>query len=91
MMHGDKKKAVGIILSRMNPEGKMAEGGVVKNEAGIDPQDAALHAHASDMMSAIHNKSPGDLVRAMKNFMEEHQLHEDKDDETPSDYSPEEK
>lgn len=84
----DRKKAVGLIISKMHPDNKMSDGGEVKNEVEMDVKDSALHEHAKDIFSAIHNKSPHEFVQAMKNFMEEHQLHQDKEGEEPSDYSP---
>lgn len=91
MMIPDKKKAMGVILSRYKPDGTMSEGGEVKNEVEMDVKNSALHSHAADMITAIHNKSPSEFVSAMNNFLEEHQLHQDEpesDKEEPSDYSP---
>lgn len=84
----DRKKAVGVIISRMKPDGAMHEGGEVKNEEQVDPNMEAFHSHAQSIMSAIHNKSPGEFVSAMKNFLAEHEAHQDKDEQEPSDYSP---
>ncbi len=83
----DKKKAVGIILAK-HKDGGMAHGGVVNNEQQIDPNMEAFHSHAQSIMSAIHNKSPAELVSAMRNFLDEHEMHQDQDGEEPSDYSP---
>lgn len=89
MIIPSKKKAVSVIISKMRPDGSMNEGGEVKNEVEADVKDSALHSHAEDMISAIHNKSPSDLMHAMRNFLSEHELHEEKSEEDPSDYSPE--
>lgn len=88
MILPEKKKAVGIILAKYKPDGSMAHGGVVNNEEQVDPNMEAFHSHAQSIMSAINNKSPAELVSAMKNFIEEHQMHQDKDGEEPSDYKP---
>lgn len=87
-MFPEKKKAVGIIISKYGKDGKYKDGGEVRDEHELEPGKAALHEHASDMISAFHNKSPSDLLRAMDNFLKEHQLHADKDGEEPSDYKP---
>jgi len=78
------KKPIGIIISKMHKDAKMSEGGEVKNEVEANVRDNALHSHAEDIMSSIHNKSPGDLVRAMKNFLEEHGLHQEQDEDDSS-------
>lgn len=87
MMIPSKKKAIGVILSKYKPDGTYSDGGEVKNEVAMDVEHSALHSHAEDMIHAFHNKSPADLVRAMNNFMEEHELHQEKEVEEPSDYS----
>lgn len=88
MIIPDKKKAVGVILSKYKPDGTYADGGEVKNEEQVMPDMEAFHSHAESIMSAIHNKSPGEFVTAMRNFLSEHELHEDQEQEEPSDYEP---
>ena len=90
MIIPEKKKAAGIIVSKYHPDGSFSEGGQVKQS----PQDSdmsehlqAKSSHADSMINAMHNKDPHALVEAMDNFLREHQLHQDKEDE-PSDYSP---
>lgn len=77
-----KKKAFGIMISKMHKDGKMDEGPAMKNEVELDVKDSALHSHAEDMISAFHNKSPSELVSAMKNFLEEHGLHQENEDDS---------
>lgn len=89
MIIPERKKAAGVILSKYKPDGSYADGGTVKSEEQVMPDMAAFHAHAESILSAVHNKSPGELVQAMKNFLAEHEAHSDKEDEEPSDYSPE--
>lgn len=91
MIIPEKKKAVGIIMAKYKPDGTYADGGEVKNEEQIMPDMAPFHAHAQSIMSAIHNKSPGEFVTAMRNFLDAHELHEDEPEsnkEEPSDYEP---
>lgn len=87
-MFPERKKAVGVILSKYGKDGKYKDGGEVRKTEELEPGKAALHEHASDMISAFHNKNPSDLLRAMNNFLDQRQLHQDKDDESPSDYAP---
>lgn len=70
MIIPDRKKAVSVILSKMKPHG-MAEGGEVKDEAPVDAKDGALKAIAEDMLMAVEQKSPMDLVNALQAFMSE--------------------
>lgn len=88
IMHDPKKKMAGIMLAKLHDDQHMSDGGAVKNEVEQDVKDSALHSHAEDIMSAIHNKSPQEFVSAMKNFLEEHELHEDQEEEAPSEATP---
>jgi len=71
----DKKKAAGIILSKMHPDGHsedkqhFAQGGAVEN---VDHDFEGLHAAAQEMMDAIHNKSPMDVHKALSSYLELH-------------------
>lgn len=76
MIIPDRKKAIGVILSKMKPDGSQVEGGEMKNEEHIDEHEQALHSHAEDILSALHNKSAADLAKALNNFLEEHDMHE---------------
>jgi hypothetical protein len=72
-----KKKAFGIMISKLHKDSGMKDSSVaMKNEESIDEKSEALHSHAQSMIDAIHSKSPADLVEAMKSFLEEHDLHE---------------
>lgn len=77
MIIPDRKKAVGLIISKMKPDGTHENGAEVKNEEEIDEHDSALQAHAEDIINALHNKSASDLARALNNFLEEHDMHEE--------------
>lgn len=69
----DKKKAASIILSK---HGKDAE---VKPEAAVDHAFDGLHAAAEDIISAIQNKSPQDMHKALRSFIELHGQEEPSD------------
>src|ERR1700676_5548583 len=66
----DRKKAAGMILSKMKEGGKMSEGGEVAPEEMVDHDFAGLHAAAQDMMGAIHNKSAIDLHKALHSYLD---------------------
>lgn len=89
MIIPEKKKAVSAIISRFGQKDpmKLSNGGPVGMEEAPDMSEAKK-AHASSMIDAFHNKDPESLVHAMNSFLEEHQLHEEKDKEEPSDYKP---
>ena len=88
MIMPGSKKPTGLIVATMNKNAHMSEGGEVKNEVALDVKDSALQSHAQDMITAMHNKSPSELVSAMKNFLEEHDLHEEQEEGEPSEAVP---
>ena len=78
MIIPDKKKAVSVILARMNPGGKEKQQ-EVKSEAPMNDDDAALESIAQDIMQAIKDGSAQDLVMALKAFDAECERSEDGD------------
>lgn len=52
------------------------------------PDMEAKHAHMQKMIESIHNHDSESAVEHMNNFLSEHELHQQKEDE-PSDYKPE--
>jgi hypothetical protein len=82
MMIPEKKKAIGIILSKYRPDGTMHDGGaVLKNEEELNAEHEALKSHAADIIEAIHSKSAHDLMVALVSFLEQHELHEESESE----------
>jgi hypothetical protein len=91
MIFNDRKKAVGVILSGL--EGKKEKGSAGESkqnpkDSEMPPEYSGKHAHAEDMIAAMHNKDPHGLVSAMNNFLNEHEEHEEEPQEEESDYSP---
>lgn len=86
MIIPERKRAVTAILSKMKPE-KLSMGGEVGKQPAPDME--AKHAHMQRMIESIKNEDHVGAVEHMNNFLEEHQLHQQKEDE-PSDYKPEE-
>lgn len=66
MMHDKNKGAVGIILSKMKPDGSESQG-PMKPEEDMS-EDADLHSIAEDMLMAMEQKSASGLVDALKAF-----------------------
>lgn len=73
----DKKKAVGIILSRMHPEAPKAEE-APKEESH---RHEILKSIAADILEAIHSKSADDLYNALCSFMEQEELSSEQSEE----------
>lgn len=65
----DKKKLATIILSKMRPDGS-ADSQDVKPEKQMDEKNEGLHAACEDILQAINDKSPGDLLVALKAFFD---------------------
>ena len=77
MIIPQKKKAIGVILSKM--DGHDQE---VKEEHSMDEHDEALKVIASELMHAIEQKSAMGVVDALKAFWSEiEELDEEKDEE----------
>lgn len=87
MMFDDKKKAANVILSRMKKDGSESHS-EMKPEAQVDHAFQGLHAAAEDMINAIHSKSPDDLHKSLRSFLEQHQ---DMGNEGSKDESPDNK
>lgn len=73
MIIPDKKKAVGIILSRMSPEAPKAPEMEMSEE---NHREEIMKAIAADILEAMHSKSAHDLSNALCAFLEQHDLHE---------------
>jgi hypothetical protein len=72
MIIPDKKKAVGIIISKMKPDGSFSEGGeAMQNEEEMDSDMEAKKSIAADIIEAMHSKSAHDLMVALEAFFEE--------------------
>jgi len=86
MFFDDKKKMAGNILAKLREPDKHVEG--MKPEAEVDHAFAGLHAAAEEMIGAIHNKSPHDLHKALRSFLDQHEAmkpgEEGSDDEGPN-------
>jgi hypothetical protein len=77
MIIPQKKKAIGVILSKMH--GPDQE---VKEEHSMNEHDEALKVIASELMHAIESKSAMGVVDALKAFWSEiEELDEEKDEE----------
>lgn len=71
-----KKKAIGVILSRMGgPDQK------VKEEASMDSHDEAIKVIASELINAIESKSAMGVVDALKALIGEIQEMDEEQDE----------
>jgi hypothetical protein len=76
MIIPQKKKAIGVILSRMNgPEQE------VKEEHSMDEHDEAIKVIASELIHAIEQKSSMGVVDALKAFWAEIQEADEEQDE----------
>jgi hypothetical protein len=73
MIIPDRKKAVTMILSKLNDTktGEETPGVPMKNEQTLVAADQPLHAIAQDAISAFERKSPADLTSALKAFFAE--------------------
>lgn len=67
MIIPDKKKAVGLILSKMAPDGSEKQMDV-KSEEAIGQGDEALHAICEDILMAVKDGSALQLAEALKAF-----------------------
>ena len=77
MIIPSKKKAVGVILSRMG--GPDQE---VKEEHSMDKQDEAVKVIASELIHAIEQKSAAGVVDALKALISEiREMDEEQDEE----------
>lgn len=71
MIIPSKKKAVGIIISKMKDGGAMEDSAPMKNEEEMDENMEAKKSIAEDIMTAMHNKSSHDLMVALEAFFQE--------------------
>jgi len=88
MIIPERKKAVGMILSKFGkkPEmQKMSEGGNIK-EVGESPipDMSAMHAHMQAYMGAMKNEDHEAATEHMMSFLHEHELHAEKNKEDES-------
>ena len=67
MIFPDPKKAATMILSKFDKDGN-GKDMEVKSEAPIGDMDEGLKSAAEDIMMAINDKSPMDLMKALKSF-----------------------
>lgn len=79
MIIPDSKKIVSVILGKMRPDGHESMASM-KNEEELDVSDAALKAIAEDLLMAFKNDSAHDLMVALKAFMSELQIADEKQD-----------
>lgn len=68
MIFGDKKKAIGVIMSRINEDGRETGSATLKNEASLDEKGEAMQAIGSEILSAIQGGSAIDLAQALQAF-----------------------
>lgn len=73
MIIPDRKKAVTMILSKLNSTetGEQTPGVEMKHEESAVAADQPLHAIAQDAISAFERKSPAELTSALKAFFAE--------------------
>lgn len=76
MIIPDQKKLAMIVLSKRGQNGE-EKSQSVKPEEEMDDQDGALKAISEDMLQAFNDKSPHDLMQAMKAFLSEYDLQEE--------------
>ncbi len=72
MIFPNAKKAASIIVSKMDDKGESTGGAPVKPEFQIDDSLTGLHSAREDMMAAIKEGSPGNYMKAMRSFIDQH-------------------
>lgn len=75
MIIPDSKKIQTIMMSKRDAKGKktMETSGMQPEAASNDP----VHSAAESLIGAMHEKSPGKVVDAMKSFMHHHKVTEE--------------
>lgn len=69
MIFPDPKKSATMLLSKMNKDGESKEMEVAP-ESDLPGTDMGLKSAAEDVMQAIHDKSPHDLMVGLKSFFD---------------------
>ena len=73
-----KKRITTVMASRRSPSGEPLAGPAPMNpELPSKDEDGEVdgrHAAATDIISAMHEKSPAKMVEALANFMDMHSL-----------------
>lgn len=75
MIIPDVKKSVTILMSRRSPKGENLSGPApMKSEKVMneDREEDGRHVASSDVLAAIHEKSPQRLMEALANFVDLH-------------------
>lgn len=78
----DKKKIAGIIVSRMNSEGKESQA-PMKDEHEIDSSKEGLKAAAEELMMAIKDGSSHGVMSALSSFHDQYEPESLEDEENP--------
>lgn len=73
MIIPDSKKTVTMILSRMGEDRKMTDT-EIKPERENREEDEGFRVIAEEILEAIQEKSTSGLARALRNFVEQHEL-----------------
>lgn len=94
MIIPERKRAVGMILSKFGNKEQMphlSEGGELKKVGeSLEPDMSALHSHMQAYMGAMKNDDHVAATEHMMAFLNEHQLHAEKNkDEESKDMGPE--
>jgi hypothetical protein len=92
----ERRRAVGMILSKFGNKEQMphlSKGGELEKVGeSPEPDMSAMHAHMQRMIESIHNNKHEEATTHMMNFLNEHQLHAEKEkDETSEDMGPTDK
>lgn len=69
MIFPDPKKSATMILSKLSANGGPDKMQDVKKEVELDPAMDGLKSAAEDIMQAFSDKSPHDLMQALKSFV----------------------
>lgn len=77
-------------MAKLSPEGSVDRGAGTdpKPEKEIDDKMEGLKSAAEDIMFAIEQKSPHDLMLALKSFLQLADPDEDEEESSPSDDTP---
>jgi hypothetical protein len=77
MIIPEQKKAVSVILSRMNSNGKEEQ---VDVKPTASTNNESLHAIAEDLLHAIHSRDAAAVMQALKAFSLENETAEDEEE-----------
>ncbi len=96
MIIPERKRAVGMILSKFGNKSEMphlSKGGELEKVGeSPEPDMSALHSHMQQYMGAMKNDDHVAATQHMMNFLEEHELHQEKgkeEESSPKDMEPE--